>query len=61
MTMEITESKYEWQLGEYLVRTYVGEYGLHTEWFKGDYFIKDYEVPESVQDQHEKLLEGEGL
>jgi len=26
MSMEITESKYEWQLGEYLARTYVGEY-----------------------------------
>lgn len=60
-SMEITESKYEWQLGEYLVRTYVGEYGIHNEWFKGDEFIVSELVPESVEEQHNKLLEEEGL
>jgi hypothetical protein len=57
MTMEITESKYEWQLGEYLVRTYVGEYGLHTEWFKGDDFIDSNDVPDLVLEAHEQLCE----
>jgi len=55
--MEITETKYEWQLGDYLVRTYVGEYGIHNEWFKDNDFIQSYDVPESVQNQHNELLE----
>lgn len=49
MSIEITETKYEWQIGEYLVRTYVGEYGIHNEWFKGDEFIASELVPESVE------------
>jgi hypothetical protein len=61
MSMEITESKYEWQLGEYFVRTYVGEYGTHTEWFKGDTFIDSFEVPEMTLQAHEQLCEEEGL
>ena len=61
MSIEITETKYEWQIGEYLVRTYVGEYGIHNEWFKGDEFIASELVPESVEEQHNKLLEEEGL
>jgi hypothetical protein len=59
--MEITETKYEWQIGEYLVRTYVGEYGIHNEWFKNVDFIDSELVPESVEKQHNKLLEKEGL
>jgi len=43
-----------------LVRTYVGEYGIHNEWFKGDEFIVSELVPESVEEQHNKLLEGGG-
>jgi hypothetical protein len=61
MSMEITETKYEWQLGEYLVRTYVGEYGIHNEWFKGDDFIDSNDVPDLVLEAHEQLCEEEGL
>jgi hypothetical protein len=55
--MEITETKYEWQLGEYFVCTYVGEYGIHNEWFKGEEFIHSELVPDEIQDQHNELLE----
>jgi hypothetical protein len=61
MSMEITETKYEWQLGEYLVRTYAGEYGTHTEWFKGDYLVDSNDVPDLVLEAHEQLCEEEGL
>ena len=59
--MEITETKYEWQIGEYFARTWFGEYGTHTEWFKGEELIDSDLVPDSVLEAHEQLCEEEGF
>jgi hypothetical protein len=61
MSYEVTETKYEWQLSDYLVRTYVGEYGIHTEWFKGDYVLDSNDVPDTIMAEYEKLCQDEGL
>ena len=61
MSYEVTETKYEWRLGDYLVRTYVGEYGIHTEWFKGDYVLDSNDVPDTVMAEYEELCKEEGL
>lgn len=61
MSYEVTETKYEWQLGDYLVRTYVGEYGIHIEWFKGDYVLDSNDVPDTVMAEYEELCQEEGL
>lgn len=61
MIVEITETKYEWKIGEYFVRTWCGEYGTHTEWFKNDTFIDSEDVPEIVREAHEQFCEEEGL
>ena len=49
--MEITETKYEFIFGEYTAHTYFGEYGEHTDWFKGEVFIATDLVPDEIQDQ----------
>jgi hypothetical protein len=59
--METTETKYEWQIGKYLARTWFGEYGTHTEWFKGEEFINSDLVPDLVLEAHEQLCEEEGF
>jgi hypothetical protein len=61
MSYEVTETKYEWQLSDYLVRTYVGEYGIHTEWFKGDNVLDSDDVPDTIMAEYEKLCQDEGL
>lgn len=55
--MEITETMQEFLLGEYLARVYWGEYGTHTDWFKGDYGINSDQVPEDVQDKVDRMIE----
>jgi hypothetical protein len=55
--MEITETKHEFALGDYLARVYFGEYGSHTDWFKGDYGIKSDEVPDDIQDKVDRMIE----
>ena len=63
--MEITEVKYEWIIGEFTARTFVGDYGVHTDWFKNDEFIDsnsvDDVVPDSVYTAWEELCEKEGF
>ena len=61
MSHEVTETKYEWRLGDYLVRTWVGDYGKHVEWFKGDYCIDDHDVPDTVMEEYYVLCDEEGL
>ena len=62
MSAQVTETMYEWNFEDgYFARTYCGEYGLHTEWFKGDNFINDYDIPETIQKAHDKKCEDEGL
>lgn len=56
--MEITETMHEFTVGEYLARVYWGDYGTHTDWFKGDYFIKSDEVPEQIQENVDRMIEG---
>jgi hypothetical protein len=61
MSMDVTETKYEWRFGDYSVQTYVGEYGVHAEWFRGDNDIDSNDVPDIVMDAYEQLCEEEGL
>jgi hypothetical protein len=51
--MEITETKQDFIIGEYTARTYFGEYGIHTDWFKGEEFIQSDLVPDDIQDEHD--------
>jgi hypothetical protein len=55
--MEITETKYEWQIGEYFARTWFGEYGTHTDWFKGEYGIATDLVPDEIKEQLDRKIE----
>jgi hypothetical protein len=52
-----TETKYEWQFGEYSAETYCGEYGVHTDWFKNDKPIANNDVPDDVYEAHESKVE----
>ena len=61
MSYEVTETKYEWKIDGYLARTWAGEYGTHTEWFKGDEFVDSSDVPDDIQEKHDDLCEEEGL
>jgi hypothetical protein len=51
--MEISETKNEYKYDDYTARTYFGEYGVHTDWFKGQDSIKSDEVPDAIQDKHD--------
>jgi hypothetical protein len=51
--MEITETMNEYKYEDYTARTYFGEYGVHTDWFKGERYVKSEEVPDAVQDKHD--------
>ena len=55
--MEITETKQDFVYGEYTARTFFGEYGTHIDWFKGEAFLKTEEIPNAIQEQHEKKIE----
>ena len=51
--MQITETMNEYKYDDYTARTYFGEYGVHTDWFKGDDSISSNSVPDSIQDKHD--------
>jgi len=56
--MEITETKHEFVIGEYTARVFWGEYGTHTDWFKGNDFLPQGEgVPEKVEDKVNEMIE----
>lgn len=55
--MKITETLEEYDYENYTARTYFGEYGTHTEWFKGNEFISEDLVPENIQDQHNEKIQ----
>ena len=55
--MEISETKHDFLIGEYTARVYWGDYGTHTDWFKGENFIKSEEVPDEVQDTVDRMIE----
>ena len=58
MNVETTETKYEIEYeGGYLARTYVGDYGTHTEWFKGDHFIETNLVPDHLIETNDEKIE----
>ena len=61
MGYQVTEEKYEWSIEDYFVQNYFGEYGIHTEWFKGDDFVEYDDVPDHIIAINEGLLEKEGL
>jgi hypothetical protein len=55
--MEITETKYEFKFGDYFARSWFGEYGTHTDWFRGEEFINSDEVPDDIIELHELKCE----
>jgi hypothetical protein len=55
--MEITETREDYIYENYTAHTYFGEYGAHTDWFKGEEFINEYLVPEHIQDQHNEKIQ----
>ena len=55
--MQITETMQEFTYADYTARTYFGEYGTHTDWFKGEAFINSDLVPTEIEEQHEAKIE----